>query len=379
MTPLCRFNGDFEYELAHTRGTYHIPARVTAMNLELAHFMQFLRPEAPWILNHLEAEGQPLGMPDGACLEYLPWGVTPRTWREARAYDPTCVLPDPAVVRAVQDRRFCTQIALELEVALPGEQLLTSWEALERALAITARPLVIKHPFGMNARQRLLLREAAAGLSSKGGRWCRQVLETHGMLTIEPWVRRAREFGIQWWIPGAGAPRLMGVVEILSTPNGSYAGHRLVPRSLPDGILELTVEAARRVQQAGYFGPMGIDAFEYLDQEGALRLRPLVEINARHTTGMCALGLRRHLPESGCGLWLHFDRKRGLPPQVVAGLADCPYDPLTRVGVLQTSPNQVGSTELTRCSILWSFPSEERLEEALQGLVPPAGNLSRLL
>ena len=66
---------------------------------------------------------------------------------------------------------------------------------------------------------------------------------------------------------------------------------------------------AQRVQQLGYFGPLGIDAMQYRDEAGAIRLRPLQDVNARYTMGRLALGFGRVLRPGWCGTWGHFSRR----------------------------------------------------------------------
>ena len=45
-----------------------------------------------------------------------------------------------------------------------------------------------------------------------------------------------------------------------------------------------------------YTGPVGMDAFLYQDREGAVRWKPVVEINPRYTMGRVALELARFTP-----------------------------------------------------------------------------------
>jgi hypothetical protein len=61
--------------------------------------------------------------------------------------------------------------------------------------------------------------------------------------------------------------------------------------------------AARVVGEAavreGFWGPCGIDAFVYKDPENGELLRPLVELNARFTTGWIALGILQRARQHG--------------------------------------------------------------------------------
>jgi hypothetical protein len=41
----------------------------------------------------------------------------------------------------------------------------------------------------------------------------------------------------------------------------------------------------RALGRAGYFGPFGVDGYEYRDRGGDLRLQPASDLNARYTMG----------------------------------------------------------------------------------------------
>jgi hypothetical protein len=59
-------------------------------------------------------------------------------------------------------------------------------------------------------------------------------------------------------------------------------------------------EAAGALAAAGYFGPFGVDAFRYHDEEGTARFCARCEINARYSMGWAVgMGLRRPDLEEG--------------------------------------------------------------------------------
>ena len=55
------------------------------------------------------------------------------------------------------------------------------------------------------------------------------------------------------------------------------------------------------LRRAEFVGPLGIDAFVYRTPEGRFRLKPLVEINPRHTMGRLTLELMQHTCPGSCG------------------------------------------------------------------------------
>jgi hypothetical protein len=59
-----------------------------------------------------------------------------------------------------------------------------------------------------------------------------------------------------------------------------------------DALIAAASEIARAAHAAGYYGPCGVDAFTFR-RDGEKILRPIVELNARFTTGTVAIGLLR--------------------------------------------------------------------------------------
>ena len=66
-------------------------------------------------------------------------------------------------------------------------------------------------------------------------------------------------------------------------------------KDFPSAPLEAELGAA------GYLGPLGIDAFIYRDAGGSLHLKPVVEINLRHTMGRLTLELIKHAAPGSVG------------------------------------------------------------------------------
>jgi hypothetical protein len=112
------------------------------------------------------------------------------------------------------------------------------------------------------------------------------------------------------------------MVHLTNTPSGQFRSCR-VPRRFTDGLgddvkrflhhpdhpgrmswvsryyadhVEPHLEA--HLADAGYHGPLGVDAFVYRDVDGALKLRPVVEVNPRFTMGRLALAIARRLPRN---------------------------------------------------------------------------------
>ena len=240
------------------------------------------------------------GLPSPRRLAYLPWGVTPRTIAEARRLDAAGELPPLEAVTEVNNRCFSVALEERLGVGLAETRILASEEEIRRYREWVSGPIVIKHPFGVAGRERI---RCGRELTPGHLRWCRRKLASSPVLIAEPWVPRLRDWSVQLWIPREGSPILLGILELLARGNGQWRGHRTGVHSPPPDLGAIALDAAERVRDTGYFGPLGIDAFVFVKDDGTTMLRPLVELNGRITMGLCALGLLSGLPPDRTAMW----------------------------------------------------------------------------
>lgn len=111
---------------------------------------------------------------------------------------------------------------------------------------------------------------------------------------VEPWLELTDEVSLHFTIEGPGAWRFDGVVPNVCDDRGRYRenGRPLTPDAtgkwLParDEVIDTVVRAAA---EEGYHGPLGVDSAFYRDGDGAERLRPVLDINARMTMGRLAI------------------------------------------------------------------------------------------
>jgi len=169
--------------------------------------------------------------------------------------------------------------------------------------------LVAKEAWGVAGSNALRLWESE--LLPQQHRWLTSTLGRGMPLVIEPWLDRRVDFSVQWEMRSDGL-RLMGFTGLLADGRGQYQGNWVEPhpgrpphavlRSLPPGAgrdLSLWIERLRIrletwLRAERFVGPVGIDAFLYRDRAGALRVKPIVEINPRMTFGRLALELMRY-------------------------------------------------------------------------------------
>lgn len=132
---------------------------------------------------------------------------------------------------------------------------------------------------------------------------------------VEPWFERVLDFSLLGErLPGGGIV-IKGFTRLEVTPEGRYLGSRAsrrFGRLLPPEVARffnggeggrswlrdfyagtVVPPLERRLQDARYEGPFGIDAFVHRHR-GGLALRPVVEVNPRFTMGRVALELLRH-------------------------------------------------------------------------------------
>lgn len=260
--------------------------------------------------------------------ELVPWGWTPSMQELAARWSWNAPAPPLDAVRLVNSRAFRFELEQELGVAPDGsavthsidelEALLGSWGqswslrhggpgGLQRsAIDQPGRGWILKANFGMSGRESV--RGRGLDLPEALRSWARARFASSGPIVIEPLLDRVAEAGIQMEVPPSGEPRLIGVATLIVDGTGVYRGSRFgEPDSEVDvwqPAVETALVVARRVQQAGYFGPLGIDAMRFRDSQGRIRLRPLQDLNARYTMGRLALGFLRILPRGWCGSWM---------------------------------------------------------------------------
>lgn len=185
--------------------------------------------------------------------------------------------PDPAVVDRVNHRRFAHSLGLGLPDA--------RWIDDVAQLAPAHPAWVCKAP--MSASGRGALRRYTPAVDASVVARARRMLARHGELLYEPWVDRVEDFGCAGIVDDGGF-ELLGVHRLSIDHQGVFRGIELDP-SLEDAeVAAAAGVAARALGEAGYRGPFGIDAYRYRDGEGAVRLNPMSEINARLTFGHVA-------------------------------------------------------------------------------------------
>lgn len=233
--------------------------------------------------------------------------------------------PDPAVVARVHDKAFALKVSDEAGLTPPAlrglvhvfdtrdlhepdrffrrlEEIVTSWPAW------TGARFTLKPRFGSSGRGRV--GGGRETLDSASLRGALPRLAERGGAVLEPWLARRQDLATPMRVTASGGIHVLGSLRPWTTPAGGLLGHRgsvdsrgrIVSESeFDEPAREAAVETARAAAQQGFRGPCGVDAFSYATPDGlgseAVALRPVVELNARFTAGLVAIGVvRRALP-----------------------------------------------------------------------------------
>lgn len=343
--------GNFDFEHRLTNPGQQLPAKLDRINAELALSWLAIADEGDYIWTPQPVEssffeqttlnGMPHvnpvvsfnSVPRG--VECIPWGWTDDLRRLCDAHGWHHLDPLSAAVRAGNSRRFSAGLEREWQVGLDGAHEVHSLHQLAELIADLGPVVrwVVKAEFGMSGRERLL---GCGELTQQDCKWAFKRIESDGAVFLEPWVERLDEVGIQLEVPRAGSPKMIGVTPLLVDDRGQYSGSWFTTGE-PEAetwapAIEVALNAAQRLQELGYFGPVGIDAMRYRAPDGTIRIRPLQDINARWTMGRLSLGWRRLLcPGERAACWRHDPR----------GTNDLDTHRLARI--ISTSPERVGN------------------------------------
>lgn len=350
------FVGNLELEHLLADAGYQPSLKIRRLNAELAACWLSVADDGDYLwcpqaiplefFEQMRSQGLPHVVPVTkfsqvpAGIELVPWGWTDAWMQSAWKHRWSFSAPEPAIVRDVNSRRFSFDLESEWQIGLPGAAAIRDLTQLEsawhRAVEFSPRA-VIKANWGMSARERILVDGAPTEAQRS---WVRKRLAEQGVVFLEPWLAREEEIGVQIQIPPQGPPNLVGISSLVCDGSGQYRGSWCTAR--PDAgadfpqrwqpAVEFALQAAERMQQQGYFGPVGIDALRYRLADGALGIRPLQDINARWTMGRLSLGWRRLLRPNQAGFWQHGPREDW--DQSLPELSN-------PVRILETSPLQI--------------------------------------
>ena len=207
------------------------------------------------------------------------------------------------------------------EVAIAPATLAEAFEAIACIRARGHAKVIVKEALGLAGSNSLRLWEPE--ILARQRRWIQRALESGRVLVIEPWLERAADFSVQMEMTPQGL-QILGYTGLINDLKGQFLGNwaspgwQRNPPSLASWVagaprdltpkLQRVYETIRRTLERelstrGFVGSLGIDAFLYHDALGHCQLKPVVEINPRHTMGRLTLELMRHASPGSHGLF----------------------------------------------------------------------------
>lgn len=201
--------------------------------------------------------------------------------------------------------------------------------ALETISAIRSRnhhKIVLKESVGVAGSNALRLFEPEILETQK--RWIVNVIESGHALVVEPWLERVMDFSAQLEMTPTGL-KLCGYTGLINDARGQFQANWAEPRhekAFPTAVLaslQVTPRAGNEIQvfygdlfnaletelrAVGFLGPLGIDCFVYREASGALKLKPVVEINPRYTMGRVTVELMKHICPGSYGSYRLLNR-----------------------------------------------------------------------
>lgn len=155
--------------------------------------------------------------------------------------------------------------------------------------------IVIKAPWSSSGRG---LRFGIGYLTDHQRGWIRNIITKQGVLMVEPYYNKVKDFGMEFSITNNGMAEYLGL-SMFDTHNGAYTGNLLTTEATKQEMLSryLDIQTIDNVRSMickqlpvllkGYEGPVGVDMMVLHDR----MIHPCVEINLRRTMGHVALNI----------------------------------------------------------------------------------------
>lgn len=208
----------------------------------------------------------------------------------------------------------------EAEVGVAVNSLDEALIAVQQIRSRGHHKVVVKEALGLAGSNALRLFEPEVLETHR--RWMAKALSNGRTLVVEPWLERVLDFSIQLEMSADGL-KLCGYTGLLNDAKGQFQGnfaeshhHKRIPAKVvalfhePDisnRLLELYAGIFTALEaelcRVDFVGPIGIDAFVYRDAAGAVRLKPIVEINPRYTMGRVLVELMKQTCQGSCGIF----------------------------------------------------------------------------
>lgn len=224
-------------------------------------------------------------------------------------------------LRALSSRRMAVEVLKALMQNLSGTHRLIGEAAFcvtkeEIAQQVTSYPTtMLKAPWSSSGKG---LRRGQGEYAPPLSGWCARTLAQQGAVVVEPLYRKVKDFAMEFYSAGDGAPlTFIGYSRFVTDANGSYEGNLLmadeeIERELSTYVSREALHSVRAMLQeligerigADYRGYVGVDMMVCLvkreNQKWDMCLHPCVEINLRMNMGVVAHIFYERYVAKGC-------------------------------------------------------------------------------
>jgi len=210
---------------------------------------------------------------------------------------------------------LCTADEVGVAVNSPAE----AQAAIAKIRSRGHHNIVVKEALGVAGSNAMRLFEPEILETQR--RWMANAFAQNRQLIVEPWLDREQDFSVQLEMTVNGL-KLHGYTGLLNDSRGQFQANFAEPhhhKRIPSKIVslfrepvdisnrllnfygEIFAQLGPELRRVGFIGPIGLDAFVYRAANGAMRLKPVVEINPRYTMGRVLIELMRQTCQGSSG------------------------------------------------------------------------------
>lgn len=164
---------------------------------------------------------------------------------------------------------------------------------------------------------------------TKKRNWLENILQKQGAVVVEPWLNKVMDFSLHLTVSTTGTVSILGATQFFTDHRGQFQGsivgrmdaglesellkflhfhpYRSHPKPMSIFLEQVGQFVGKSLFDLGYCGPVGVDLMVYknFQAEGEpFGIKPIVEINPRHSMGRLALMLAKHLKHRRLGVWI---------------------------------------------------------------------------
>lgn len=252
----------------------------------------------------LFADRRQLGRLDITSVEPWGWDSALKALLLRAGVDDRLLPSDEALeqIRTCSGRQLSARLLPQLRLPdTVGEAFVCQEEAQVGSYLEKYKHLVVKAPWSSSGRGIRFIDDDRCPMSLHG-KWLRNLLKTQGEVTVEPYYKKVKDFGMEFHAHGDGTVTFAGL-SLFNTKNGAYTGNVIATeqakreelgRYVPIELIDQTAQLITRLAAAElcpYCGPFGVDMMIVGTDDDGFLLHPCVELNLRNTMGNVAIRL----------------------------------------------------------------------------------------